>query len=197
VLADRGTSDAVLHWAIVGTDNRPPPVAITTAKDIAQRLLELGFPDAALIWLEQALENAKPPGEDLLILAAEIELSLNRLPQSLSRLNGLTSEPSKNTRAKVVAAMGADNTAGYLGSTGQSANATHAENQTPNWSELNTLDAGEIWDEAIALTTPLAKTTASADEPSSNSLGPLAHTRAVLAESVKARTILDKLLATQ
>lgn len=201
VLANRGSDEALLTWAILQKPSVPPAVEAGTATKIAKRLLDLGFPDPALLWINPISEESEAARNDMLFLAAEAELSLNRVPEAFARLKELDGEQATRLRAKILAAMRPETAVEYLSASGQPVEATRAAKQTQNWAELSTLEPTGIWRDAAALTLPLVDGTsardpllAGADTPL-QTMGPLAQTRKDLAESVSARKIIDELLA--
>lgn len=201
VLAERGNDDSVLRWALLQKTEVPPALAAPTTLKIAQHLLSLGFPDRALQWINAKILEAGPKDEQLILLAAEAEMSLNNFPRALSLLDGLQGESAVRLRANVFAGMGAKAAVADLTQSGQSVEAGNHAKQTRDWSGLNKLEHGGIWQDATALIQQTEATGDALDSvapspvPATAELGPLAQTRAALEESAAARAVIDQLLA--
>lgn len=201
VLVDRGNDEAILNWGIFDKVDQPPALSTKMIEKIARRLLDLGFPKQALDWLSDPIQDKKRQSEEVFILAAEAEMSLSNFPGALIHLEGLESEQAARIRAKVLAGMRADDAVDRLSSSGQPMEAASAAKQMRKWSELGNLQQGGVWQDAAALTSSTTPTIdrpegqVQTSEPETYVSGPLAQTRATLAESAAARAILDQLLA--
>ncbi|MFN3993347.1 MAG: hypothetical protein ACK4IU_10635 [Tabrizicola flagellatus] len=73
VAASRADDDTFLRHAVLPADAVPPKVTQNLELDIAKRLLDLGFPDAALVWTGQ-VSVADPPQRRLVAAAALLRL---------------------------------------------------------------------------------------------------------------------------
>lgn len=203
VLAGRGNDEALLNWGLFQGSELPPPLSPELNKKAARRLLDLGFPEQALIWLGANSDTQMREDTDARLLAAEAELSLNKLPKALARLDGLEGDKANRLRGIVLAGMRADNAVSYLGKTGQVDAAADLAKQTRDWSGLGDLEQGGVWQEAVSLISPPSEVSileGASSKPATAEAannGPLAQTRATLDESAAARAVLNELLAQQ
>lgn len=200
-LADHGNDEAIIDWGIIQKAEYPQNLTTETTSEIAKRLLGLGFPHAALSWLAPTLTNDRDKDEKTLLLAAEAELALSKTEQALSRIDGLVSGTATMLRAKILAQMRKEKTLKNLTLPEQPVETTDAQEQAQRWSEISSLDSGGVWRDAVALMNPstgVITTPVSSVQPVNQvsiGTGPLAQTRATLAESKTARSVLNKLLS--
>lgn len=96
--------DAFLSHAVLATATPRPEVPEAVQGQIARRLLDLGFSDAALRWLEP-VERTAPPEQRL--LAAEAELLRGDARAALSLLDNLDTPESEPLRARANVQLGA------------------------------------------------------------------------------------------
>jgi hypothetical protein len=199
VLGSRGSDDAVLTMATLETRDDRPDVAVETRQKIARHLLDLGFPDKALLWLEPSSEQ----DETGLILAARAQLMLNNDLEVLNLLENLKTPDSDKLRARALAKLQTGDAVDKLIQSGQENEAGIAARQKRDWPELMQFDKSGIWQEAAALTNALQGVTdkqasgQAVKEGSIDTKGPLARTRDTLKESEAARAVLNQLLASQ
>ncbi|MGO4908465.1 hypothetical protein ACEN2J_09050 [Pseudorhodobacter sp. W20_MBD10_FR17] len=199
VLANHGSNDAILTIATLQAEQEKPQITDQTRQKISRRLLDLGFPDKALLWLEAGSER----NDEGLVLAAEAQLLLGNNLEVLSLLEGQENENSNKLRARALAKMQTADAVDQLAQSGQENEASIAARQKRDWPELMTLNESGIWRDAAALTEASPKvdvsttTAQTAQQSESEVKGPLARTRDTLAESEKARAVLNQLLSSQ
>lgn len=199
VLAIHGSDDAILAVATLETEQEKPQITDQTSQKIARRLLDLGFPDKALLWLEAGSER----DEEGLVLAAEAQLLLGNNLEVLSLLEGQEGENSNKLRARALAKMRTADAVDQLAQSGQENEASIAARQKRDWTELMRLNQSGIWRDAAALTKTSPKiadvkiTALTEKQGEAEIKGPLAQTRDTLVESERARSVLNQLLASQ
>lgn len=201
ILADHGNDGSILAWAIIPEAKEMPSLPSQTIQRLSRRLLDLGFPDQAILWLKLATRENSDISLDERLLAAEAEIDRNDNLAALSQLDNQTGEEVNRLRAKALAAMNDIDAVKHLGQSGQLPEAAHAAKQQRKWSELAELKQGDIWQSAVALTktVPLREgatgLASQLPDDKASQLGPLAQSRTTLNESAKAREILNQLLA--
>lgn len=203
ILAKRGNNEAILDWAIFQKGEPLPELPMIVDQSLAIRLLDLGFPDQALIWIDRGTTGEDLRSEQEVLLAAKAEMSRNDLRSAFNILKDQKGEEAVILRARVLAGMKDKDAATLLFQAGQTSEAIKAARQQHNWSELAEIEQSGIWSKAIGLITASSKpksTVSTSLQPSrktSDGEGSLAHTRAALSESNAARKILDQLLSEQ
>jgi hypothetical protein len=204
LLAKQGSDTEVLAHAIFENSQKTPAVTHEMGTKFARRLLDLGFPDQAMLWLSDILEKESTAGPVGLLLAAEIESAREDTAAALSFLDLLDEDESKDLRAKILATMDGEGAVEQLASLGQIEAAAQSAKRQENWSQMGAFIEGGVWQEAAGLVTgksvagaepevagqPVADGGAAADTPLLNS-------RLALKESAAARAVLERLLATE
>jgi hypothetical protein len=199
ILGSHGSDDAVLTMATLETREDRPDVAAETGQKIARHLLDLGFPDKAVLWLGPSSEQ----DETGLILAARAQLMLNNDLEVLNLLENLKSPDSDKLRARALAKLRTGDAVDQLIQSGQENEAEISARQKRDWPKLMQFDKSGIWREAAALTNTFQDVTEeqasgqAVKEGSIDTKGPLARTRDTLKESEAARAVLNQLLASQ
>ncbi|MGB3281162.1 MAG: hypothetical protein WBA92_18425 [Pseudorhodobacter sp.] len=203
VLAKKGNDEAILDWAIFKEGETLPELPSVVDQKLANRLLELGFPDQAILWIDRETTSEGPDSEQEVLLAAQAELSRNDFLSALDIIKDQKGEKSAILRARVLAAMKDSDAADQLFQAGQTDEAIRAAKQQHSWHKLIKMEQNGIWSDAVGLVTNSSIPIDSFDAPLqiSNETpkddGPLAQTRAALSESAAARNILDELLSEQ
>ncbi|MBL9051741.1 MAG: hypothetical protein JNK19_16635 [Tabrizicola sp.] len=95
----RASDDDFLRQAVLPQDATRPEVADDVALGIAERLMSLGFPDAALVWI-----NPVGPSDstELRLLAARAELGRGAARAAVLLLDGLTGPDAEGMRAEAL-----------------------------------------------------------------------------------------------
>lgn len=159
-----------------------PPLAGTTARKLAERLLALGFPDLALQWLGPVDTDAE---EDLRLFAAKARLSLRDAPAALALLTGIESSEAARLRADATLQLGdARAAAEVLIEAGATDEGQRVLSWTQDW-PLVGAEGAEDWRGAAALVEQPA------DAPAA---GPIARGTALAEESAAARAKIEALL---
>ena len=96
LLAASGPDSALLDHAVLAPGMALPPIDSVTRERIGARLLSLGFPDEALLWL--------PP--DNVVQVAEAELAREDARSALRALAGETGPEAERLRAAALAQLG-------------------------------------------------------------------------------------------
>lgn len=200
MLANRG-SDAALLSVAVRDPAQAPRVAPETAAVIARRLIDLGFPDAALSWLPPANGMA-----DLPLLAARAELMRRDARAALRVLAGLTGAEADRLRAAAQTQLGDTRAAAAaFESAGDSEAAGRAIWQAQDWAAVASVGADPVRAAAAALALPGSQVplvvppgTGTDDDPISLPLqpAPLARGRALVEDSMAARSTVLSMLDT-
>ncbi len=103
VVGARADDDDFLRQAVLPSDAPRPEVVAEVAKAIADRLLGLGFPDAALVWLGPV--TAADP-IDLRLTAARAQLARGDARAALAHLDGAQGPEAEELRAKALLRLG-------------------------------------------------------------------------------------------
>jgi hypothetical protein len=203
ILAKKGNDEAILDWAIFQEGDPLPELPLVLGQKLATRLLELGFPDQAILWINRETTGEGPDSEQEFLLAAQAELSRNDFLSALDIVKDQKGEKAAILRARVLAAMKDRDAADQLFQAGQTGEAIRAAKQQHSWHKLIKMEQNGIWLDAVGLVTNSSRPIDSFDtRPQTNNEtpkgdGPLAQTRAALSESAAARNILDELLSEQ
>jgi hypothetical protein len=135
LLAALGTDEGILEQAAIMPGDKAPSAAKDVAATLAERLLTLGLPDQALIWLAGA------PTVDRM-LAARIALAQHDGRSVLTYVQGVETKEAKDLRIAANLLIGDDRAvATDLAEAGDSAGATAALARARDWSAL--LESGQ------------------------------------------------------
>ena len=182
VLAVAAPDDVLLVHAILPAEAAAPEVAPDIAQLIAERLLELGFPETALVWLGNTGADAST---DQRRLAARAELARGDARQALLHLSGLEGEDAAELRARAQTQLGAlDAARTSYAAAGQTEEATRLAAWSADWKNLTDSAAGP-WAAAASL----------ADGAVPAEGGPLARGAALLGDSAATRDAVSALLS--
>ena len=96
VAASRAEDDPFLRHAVLPAGLQPPKLAPDLALNIAVRLLDLGFPDAALVWIGPV---STADIADRRLVAARAQLGLGDAKATLKLLEGMNDAESASLRA--------------------------------------------------------------------------------------------------
>ncbi len=182
VVADHAEDGPFLVHAVIGQSGPAPAVDPRVALTVTMRLSGLGFPDAALVWLDPV-----GPADSLerRLVAAKAELATNDARSALGLLSGLAGPEALAVRAAAHQQLGAYGAARKaLDEAGQADSVARLAAWEANWSLLE--DAGApVWAEAASLARPVT----------SGAAGPLGQGRAAIEDSAAARLAIGALLA--
>lgn len=183
VLARRGEDDDLLRLAVLPVGAPVPSVAPETGEAIAARLLDLGFPEAALAWLGPV---AAADADARRRLAARAELARGDARQALTLATGLDGEDMALLRAEAQTRLGALAAAELaLVAAGLDEEAARRAAWEGDWPGVAAAGA-DPWAKAAGLAVTRAATDA----------GPLARGEAALDASSATREALSALLST-
>ncbi len=179
VAAFLAEDDAFLRQAV---PFGPQTIAEEPTKEVAKRLVDLGFPDAALSWLEPTGPDDEPESRRI---AAEAEFTRGDARRTLLLLAGLAEPKDEGLRAKAFVQLG------------QIAEARTAYEAAGLADEALRLAAWEkAWPDVAAAGAPLWSSAAT--DPSRvlpKDAGPLARGAAILEASTDSRASIEALLA--
>ncbi len=182
LLAVLGADSDLLNTAVLPPAASHPDVLPATAVRIAERLIGLGFPDAALAWLD--VPGAAP---DQRLLSAKAELQRQDARAALRGLAGLESPEASRLRAKALIQLGDPGAAALAWSAaGDTAEQARAQIWTQDWESL-AAHGPEAWRLGAAALGPSV--------PVLTEAGPLARSAALIATSQRERESLAALLA--
>lgn len=182
VVADRAADDDFLRRAVLPADAVPPELDAALDLAIANRLLSLGFPDAALVWIGKVQPTDKP---DLRLAAAAAELGRRDARRAVDLLSGLPGAEAAALRAKANLELGDLSAAGTsLAAAGQTDAAARTSLWQGDWSALDPA-APENWQAAARLTEPA---------PTDPAAGLLGRGAGAVAASTASRAVIDALL---
>lgn len=185
ILATRGSDSELLLHAVAPDAAALPDVGPTVDRQIANRLLSLGFAEAALQWLDpQRPGRTREDG----LARAKAQMMLRDPRSAVAALDGLAGVEAEAMRAEAYAAMGdprAQQT--YAGMEATTEQVTLAR-RNQDWGLVTSLAPDDIWGAAASLVAP------SPDAPAGGEASPLADGRAAVADSAASREVLEALL---
>ncbi|MDR0807837.1 MAG: hypothetical protein LBE86_01690 [Gemmobacter sp.] len=184
LLASKGTDSAVLAHAVAAAQAPPEGLKPGLAEHFARRLLALGFPDQARLWLAHAGDMAP---EDRRLLAAEIALSARDGDRAMRELAGLDTARADPIRARALLGLGQGGAAaGVFLRNGDRDGAARALRLGRSWRRL--AEEGRApWARPAGMAMGLPDRAGLADKPIAAGL-------ALLEESAQARAALSDLL---
>ena len=187
LLAERGTEAAVLAHALRGGVAQVPMVPRGTAHRMARRLIDLGFPDAALDWLNA---GTSPEGEVRaahLLLTAEAELRRRDARTAIRLLATSEGPEAAALRNEALLQLATPEPLQRVQADGSAPEVLRqrAARLAHDWARVAE-DGPEVWRNAAALV---------AAPPAMADTTPLARAQALLAQSVQARAALQGLIA--
>ncbi|MDT8857978.1 hypothetical protein RNZ50_23690 [Paracoccaceae bacterium Fryx2] len=219
MLAGQGTDADLMALAILPAATPMPQVAVPTRRKLTERLVGLGFSEAALAWLPQPVVEG---ADRLLAAAAEMQRRDGRA--ALRVLAGLETAEADALRAQAQTLLGDPAAAAAVYATlGEAEAEQRSSRQAQDWARL-AAEGAEPWRTAagtvsaapaagpavgdaplnaadanaapmtVADTTPVPPADANA-VPETDPPGPLARSRQALAESAGTRQALEALLS--
>lgn len=181
-LARHADDSAFLAHAVLRPTDDQPSVDTKVGLEIAVRLADLGFPEAAAVWLGPIDSTA---ASERRMVAAAAELALGNARGALQLLSGLTGPEVSAQQAAAYQQLGAyDAARQVLDSAGQAEASARLAAWDADWAGL-AANGSAKWAEAATRVTP----------PQSVAAGPLAEGQAALDDSAAARTAISALLA--
>ena len=186
LLAERGADGPVLTHALRGGMAQVPQVPLATGHRLARRLIDMGFPDAALDWLNAATAPEGEAQDSHRLLTAEAELRRRDALAAIGILAGVEGPAAAGLRNEALLQLG---TPAPLERVRADVSAPGMQRQRAARMALDWADVAregpQVWREAAALMT---------DRPAAADTPPLARAQALLAESVNARAVLQRLI---
>ena len=182
VTESRATDDEFLKRAVLSAEAAAPIVDPSLGQMIADRLLSLGFGDAALVWIGLVTPEDPP---DKRRLAARAILGQGDAPRTLTLLEGLDDPETERLRAKALIQMN-DPTGAAIALS--AAGDTEAEVRVSPWKrDWAGLDPAlpETWLKAADIV---------ASEPDGDGTGPLGRGDRAIEASVASRAAIEALL---
>jgi hypothetical protein len=178
----RAEDDAFLSHAVLSDAAVVPAVDPASADRIAARLVQLGFPDAALRWLGAVTADAPPERRQL---AAEAELGRGNARAAADLLAGLDSPAAQELQARALIQLGSLVPAhAALLAAGSTDAADRVLTWQRDWSAVGK-DGDDPWAAAARLV--------EISDPASD-LGPLAQSASLLEDSAAMRAAVAALL---
>ena len=178
VLAQSSPNSPFLTYATLGPSDPAPPAAKGFAVQIAARMLAIGLPDQAGLWLAQA-PNSPPE------VLARVKLAQGDAQAALDLLQYNTSAGAVQLKAQAYQALGQPKQAAdFYAHLGQSDDHWYAIRQAGDWQSIASQGPAP-WKEIAALATALAPDAAT---------GPLAYDKALVERSVATRDAILALL---
>lgn len=183
VAADRATDDDFLVQAVLPEAAIVPDVSPETGLAVADRLLSLGFPDAARVWLGPIAESDPPKR---LRLAAKAALMVGDARSAIALIQGLDDTEAEALRAQALVQLGdLPGAERALTATGDTETAARLGPWMGNWAEL-----------APSLPAPWHQTVETVTTaPTGNASGPLGRGGQAIDASIASRTAIEALLA--
>ena len=196
LLADRGPEAALLTHAVPGGTELVPKLAVDIRHRMARRLIDAGFPDAALDWLNAGTAPEGDVRADYLLLAAEAELRRRDARAAIGLLATVEGPEAASLRNEALLQLG---TPEPLQRVQSDASAPEGQRQQAARTALDwaSVAAGgeDVWRDAAALVTDVSPPDdTSQDAPPPQATPPLARAKELLAQSVANRKALQDLL---
>jgi tetratricopeptide (TPR) repeat protein len=182
VAAKRASDDDFLREAVLSSGQAAPSVAPEVALSVASRLVDLGFPEAALAWLDPVSQSAP---EEVRRVAAQAEFLLGDARATLDLLASLDSPEDQVVKAKALVQLGQIEPARQaFEAAGLPDEAARLLPWKADWPQVQAEGTGPWVGAAGVATVPAREET-----------GPLARGNALVEESGAARAALDALLS--
>ncbi len=186
LLAERGPEAALLTHALPGGAASVPKVSPGTRQRMARRLIDAGFPDAALDWLNADIAGEEAADDGTLMLAAEAELRRYDARAAVTLLAAVGGPEAATLRNEALLQLG---TAEPLKRVQADASAPESQRQRAarmagDWEGI-AQDGPPLWRDAAALVNAA---------PAPGDLPPLARAEALITDSARAREALRILL---
>lgn len=183
VAAERATDDDFLLQAVLPATSPAPQVLQDTGLAVAERLLRLGFPDAAQVWLGPT-SKGDPPKR--LRLAAEAALRTGDARTTIALAEGLDDPEAEGLRAQAMLQLGDLPGAGKaLAATGDTEAVARLSPWRGDWAALDP-----------ALPAPWQKAAESVTTaPAGDAAGPLGRGGQAIEASAASREAIEALLA--
>lgn len=183
VIQARASDDDFLRQAVLPTDALRPDVSDEVARATADRLLALGFPDAALVWLGPV--GTSDPA-DQRVSAARAQLGRGDARATVALLDGIPGAEAEVIRATALLQLGNLPAAKQaLSEAGDAETAARVGRWEANWSGMAP-DTPDVWRQAADLAKPL---------PGSEDAGLLGRGTRMVEASLAARDAIEALLA--
>ncbi len=194
MLAEKGRDADVLRRGVLAPSDLPSP---DPARDrqMATRLIGLGFGNAAKLWLAPSRQQGNPADT---ILVAGADLARRDARAVLAGLAGTDLPDAARLRGRALEQLGDPGATAVYEAAGLAEDAAAAARRARQWEVVATLDPGSDWSKAAALLTPPAPDAAGVGVPVPDDpapAGPLTAGRAAVAESTAARAQIAALLA--
>ena len=182
LLARVGPDSALLTYAVLPAGSALPMIEPAARLQIGDRLLTLGFADAALLWLPSGTDSAS------LLRVARAELQRGDARAALRRIAGRTGPEIDLVRAGALAQLGDQGSAATaFGSAGDTEAQVAALWRAQDWTASATTGS-------LPRRAALEALSPAAAPPSGNAEAPLAQGRALLQDSARAREAILALL---
>jgi hypothetical protein len=182
VISARAADDDFLGHAVLSASAPQPEVKPAVGRAVAERLLALGFPDAALMWLGPV--TPMDPA-DLRLTAANAELQRGDAQKVIALLADIDDPAAEALRAKALLQIGDVAAAqAALAAAGEAEAAARAELWKGDWASLDPT-APETWRLAAEQALPL---------PPDDAVGPLGRGDNSIEASLASREAIEALL---
>jgi hypothetical protein len=183
VAADRATDDDFLLQAVLPATAKAPEVSLATSLAVAKRLVRLGFPDAARVWLGPTAKDDPPERRRL---AAEAALRTGDARATIVLTQGLDDPEAEGLRAQAMLQLGdLPGAEKALAATGDAEAATRLSPWRGDWSGLDPALPAPWLHAAETLTAV----------PAGEAAGPLGRGEQAIEASAASREAIEALLA--
>ena len=182
LLSRLAPDDVLLNLAVLAPGQEPPAAAVPVAVRLAERLLALGFADQAAQWA--ALDPAADP-----MFLVTIALQRRDGREALRLLAGRDDEPAQRARAEALRLLGDEPAvAATFAALGEDEAEWAAHRRAQDWPRVAAAGP-DRWKAAAATLVTAPAAPREAPPP-----GPLAESRALLAEAAATRQVIADLL---
>lgn len=189
-LAEYGNDSAIVEHAILSDDQVVTPLTAVTHLSLASRLIELGFPQAALMWLGKRRPNSDQETLKFETLRASAALSESDGRGALQALAGIETEEAELLRARAFTLLGDDDAAKSYARTTAFADWEISARQRQSWAELASLEPSPPWAKTLVLI-GAGGATPTSPQPLA---GPLQRAKEILSENNAAQETIRDLL---
>tara|TARA_R110002110_G_scaffold82396_3_gene214236 strand:+ start:6535 stop:8754 length:2220 start_codon:yes stop_codon:yes gene_type:complete len=193
-LAEFGNDNALIGNAILPDGFTAPALPVSTDQRIAERLIDIGFADEALSWLNENRRNSRIPNETDRILRAKAASATGDDRAALRHLAGLATDSAELQRARALTALEDNRASESYAKIEAITEWQRSARRRRAWRELTKLGPDGSWGPALNLLDGYGAPLANPEGALPNADGPIARSRMAVDESATSRKVLETLL---
>jgi len=194
-LADYGNDSSLIANAILTEGINPPQLPMSSEQRIAERLVDLGFADESIPWLNKSRQNSSTLNASDSILRAKIALEDGNSQSALVYLAGLETTDAELLRARAFTTLGDGRAAASYAKIDAPMEWQQSARHRQAWQELAKLRPGGIWGLTLNLLDKQGSPRPVSGMPTPAENGPISRSRMAVNESIETRKVLARLLS--